>query len=102
MRRGRQAKLRSGQRLPWTRAPYGSRLDPDRPREASRVQIDPVPAAVVAQMFAWYPDPRQAVSFDAVAQRLSDAQIPTPRGGKRWNVASMRGILRSPPSMGVA
>jgi len=53
MRRGRQAKWRSGQLLPWTRAPYGSLLDPDRPRDASRVQIDPVQAAVVAQMFAW-------------------------------------------------
>src|SRR5712691_884609 len=37
MRRGRHAKLRSGQLLPWTRAPYGSLLDPDRPRDASRV-----------------------------------------------------------------
>jgi site-specific DNA recombinase len=102
MRRGRQAKLRSGQLLPWTRAPYGSLLDPDRPRDASRVQIDPVQAAVVAHMFAWYTDPGQAVSFYAVAKRLSDAHIPTPRGGKRWNVASIRGILRSPTSMGVA
>ncbi len=96
MRRGRQAKLRSGQLLPWTRAPYGSLLDPDRPREASRVQSDPVQAAVVAHMFAWYTDPGQSVSFYAVAKRLSDAQIPPPRGGKRWHVASIRGILRSP------
>ena len=50
MRRGRQAKLRSGQLLPWTRAPYGYLLDPDRPRDASRVQLAPVQAAVVAQM----------------------------------------------------
>jgi site-specific DNA recombinase len=28
MRRGRQARLRSGQLLPWTRAPYGYRLHP--------------------------------------------------------------------------
>src|SRR6266705_6348807 len=33
MRRGRQAKLRSGQLLPWTRAPYGYVLDPERPRD---------------------------------------------------------------------
>ena len=52
MRRGRQAKLRSGQLLPWTRAPYGYLLDPDRPRDASRVRLDPVQAAVVEQMFA--------------------------------------------------
>ena len=102
MRRGRQAKLRSGQLLPWTRAPYGYLLDPDRPRDVSRVQLDPVQAAVVAQMFAWYTDPGQAVSLYAVAKRLSDAQIPPPRGGKSWNVASIRGILRSPTYMGVA
>ena len=54
MRRGRQAKLRDGQLLPWTRAPYGYLLDPERPRDPSRVRIDPVQAAVVAQMFAWY------------------------------------------------
>jgi site-specific DNA recombinase len=102
MRRGRQAKLRGGQRLPGTRAPYGSLLDPERPRDPSRVRIDPVQAAVVAQMFAWYTAPQESVSLYEVAKRLSEAQIPTPRGGKRWNVASVRGILRSPASTGVA
>jgi site-specific DNA recombinase len=53
MRRGRQAKLRSGQLLPWTRAPYGYLLDSEKPRDASRVRIDPVQAAVVEQIFAW-------------------------------------------------
>ena len=102
MRRGRQAKLRSGQLLPWTRAPYGYLLDPDRPRDPSRVRIDPVQAAVVEQMFAWYTDPGQTPSLYQVAKRLSEAQIPTPRGGNRWNVASVRGILRSPTYTGVA
>src|SRR6266480_7755441 len=68
MRRGRQAKLRSGQLLPWTRAPYGSLLDPDRPRDPSRVRIDPVQAAVVEQLFAWYTDPGQTPSLYQVAQ----------------------------------
>src|SRR5216117_749836 len=102
MRRGRQAKLRSGQLLPWTRAPYGSLLDPDRPRDPSRVRIDPVQAAVVEQLFAWYTDPGQTPSLYQVAQRLSEAQMPTPRGGQRWNVTSVRGILRSPTYTGVA
>jgi site-specific DNA recombinase len=102
MRRGRQAKLRSGRLLPWTCAPYGYLLDTDRPRDPSRVQIDPVQAAVVGQLFAWYTDPREPISLYEVAKRLSEAQIPTPRGGKRWNVASVRGILRSPAYMGVA
>ena len=101
MRRGRQAKLRSGQLLPWTRAPYGYLLDSDRPRDPSRVQIDPLQAAVVAQMFAWYNDPSEPISLYEVAKRLSDVKIPTPRGGQRWNVASVRGILRSPAYMGV-
>src|SRR3989442_2019842 len=102
MRRGRQAKLRSGQLFPWTRAPYGSLLDPDRPRDPSRVRLAPIQAAVVEHMFAWYTDTSQASSLYQVAKRLSEAHIPTPRGGKRWNVASVRGILRSPTSTGVA
>ena len=102
MRRGRQAKLRGGQLLPWTRAPYGYLLDPERPRDPSRVQIDPVQAAVVEQMFAWYTDPQPPISLYEVAKRLSEVQIPTPKGGKRWNVASVRGILRSPTYTGVA
>ena len=36
MRRGRQAKLRSGTLLPWTAAPYGYILDPEHPRDPSR------------------------------------------------------------------
>ena len=102
MRRGRHATRRRGQLRPWTRAPYGSLLDPDRPREASRVRLDPVQAAVVAPMLAWSPDAGQAPSLSQVATRLSDAPMPTPRGGTRWHVASVRGLLRSPPSTGVA
>jgi site-specific DNA recombinase len=102
MRRGRQAKVRSGQLVPWTRAPYGYLLDAERPRDPSRVHLDPVQAAVVEQMFAWYGAPGQPVSLYEVAKRLSEAQLPTPRGGERWNVASVRGILRSPVYRGIA
>ena len=38
MRRGRQTKMRSGLLLPWTIAPYGYMLDPERPRDANRVR----------------------------------------------------------------
>jgi site-specific DNA recombinase len=96
MRRGRQARLRSGQLLPWTRPPYGYLVDPDRPRDPDGVRVDPVQAAVVTQMFAWYSDPRSPISLYEVAKRLSEAKIPTPTGKPRWNVASVRGILRSP------
>src|SRR3990172_11622662 len=63
MRRGRQAKLRAGSLLPWTRAPYGYILDPERPRDPGRVRIDPVKANIVRQIFAWYTDPEIPVSL---------------------------------------
>ncbi|MGH8058201.1 MAG: recombinase family protein [Candidatus Entotheonellia bacterium] len=53
MRRGRQAKLRSGQLLPWTRPPYGYLVDPNRPRDPNGVRVAPVQATVITQMFAW-------------------------------------------------
>lgn len=102
MRRGRQAKLRSGLLLPWTSAPYGYVLDPERPRDPSRVRLDPVKAEVVKQIFAWYTDLQTPATLYWVAKRLSEQRIPTPRGGPRRNVASVRGILRSPAYAGTA
>jgi site-specific DNA recombinase len=102
MRRGRQAKLRSGQLLPWTRPPYGYVLDVERPRDPSRVGLDPVKAAIVQQIFAWYTDSQSPASLYMVAKRLSDDHIPTPEGKPRWNVASIRGILRSKAYVGLA
>ena len=96
MRRGRQAKLRSGQLLPWTRAPYGYLLDPERPRDPARLRLDPVKVAVVEQIFAWYTDLQEPATLYIVAKRLSEQQIPTPTGGCRWNVATIRGMLRDP------
>ena len=102
MRRGRQAKLRSGHLLPWSVAPYGYLLDPERPRDPSRLRLDPVKAAVVTQIFAWYTDPQTPASVYLVAKRLSDDQRPTPTSRRRWNVASVRGILRNTSSAGLA
>ncbi len=102
MRRGRQAKLRGGQLLPWTRAPYGYILDAERPRDPSRVRLDPVAAAVVTQIFAWYTDAQTPTTLYGIAKRLSDEHIPTPTGRPRWNVASIRAMLRSPAYTGTA
>lgn len=38
MRRGRQQKFRAGTLLPWSRPPYGYRLNPDRPRDPTGVR----------------------------------------------------------------
>jgi site-specific DNA recombinase len=102
MRRGRQAKLRAGTLLPWTRAPYGYISDPERPRDPSRVQIDPVKAHMVEQIFAWYTDPETRVSLHWVVKQLNEQQIPPPRGGKRWNPSTVRGILHSSIYIGTA
>jgi site-specific DNA recombinase len=100
MRRGRQAKLRAGTLLPWTTAPFGYRLDPERPRRADAVRTEPGEAALVAQLFDWYLEPQATVY--RLARRLTDLGVPTPRGGPRWNTASVRGILRNPSYAGRA
>src|SRR5256884_3343377 len=86
MRRGRQARLRAGTLLPWTRPPFGYRLDPERPRQPAGVRLEPAEAALVAELFAWYLEP-QATLYQ-LAKRLTDLGIPTPTGKPRWNVAS--------------
>jgi site-specific DNA recombinase len=100
MRRGRQARLRAGTLLPWTRPPFGYRLDPERPRQAAGVRVEPSEAVLVAQLFDWYLQPRATVY--QLAKRLTDLGVATPTGKPRWNVASVRGILRNPAYAGQA
>ena len=53
MRRGRLTHLRAGQLLPWSRAPFGYHLDPDRPRDPACLHRDDAAAARVQERFAW-------------------------------------------------
>src|SRR6266700_2625236 len=100
MRRGRLARLRAGTLLPWTRPPFGCRLDPDRPRDAAAVRTEPGEAVLVAKLFDWYLEP-QATLYRLTA-RLTDLGVATPTGKPRWTVASVRGILRNPAYAGRA
>lgn len=75
MRRGRQRKLEAGLLLPWTRAPYGYRVDPDRPRDPAGVRIEESEAAVVREMFAWYAE--DSHSFCSLARLLEQRKIRT-------------------------
>src|ERR1700746_117669 len=100
MRRGRPGEPRGATLLPWTTAPFGYRLDPERPRRADAVRVDPGEGALIAQLFDWYLEP--GATIYQLAARLTDLGGPPPRGGPRWNVASVRGILRTPAYAGRA
>ena len=102
MRRGRLARLRAGQLLPWTVPLYGYQLDVERPRDPSRVRIDPITSVVVQQIFTCYSESQPPLTLYKVACHLTQAQIPTPAGRAIWNVATIRGILRNPAYTGTA
>jgi len=100
MRRGRQARLRSGQLLPWTRAPYGYRLHPQRPRDPAAVQLDPVAAVVVQELFAAYA--AGGVTLHGLAAQLTARRVPTPTGKPTWRPTTIRGLLTNPAYKGQA
>ena len=102
MRRGRNARLESGTLLPWQTAPYGYLLDAERPRDPSRVCVDPVQAAIVQQIFAWYTDGKAARSLSAIARQLAADGVPSPAGNPLWHRATVRHILRNSAYIGTA
>ena len=98
MRRGRQAKYRAGILLPWPRPPYGLRMNPDRPRDPSGIRLNEPEAAIVGEIFAYYLE--EDHSLFGLAKHLSANQIPSPRGQKHWNAATLRLILTNPAYTG--
>jgi site-specific DNA recombinase len=98
MRRGRLRKLRAGTLLPWTRPPYGYRLDPERPRDPAGVRLDEAEAAVVRDLFVWFAD--QGVPVTALVQRLDRLGIAAPRGQRNWSPSTLRGVLSNPTYVG--
>jgi site-specific DNA recombinase len=100
MRRGRLAKLRSGQLLPWVRVPFGYRTDPDRPRDPAGLRIEEYEAAIVRQMFAWYL--QRGATLGSIARRLIESGVPTPTGKSDWSRSTIRGILKNPAYIGEA
>jgi len=98
MRRGRRMKMEAGLLLPWTTPPFGYRMHPDRPRDPSGVWIEPAEAATVADMFGWYAE--EGRSLFGLAKRLQECGVCTPRGRRRWNDSTIRGILTNPTYTG--
>jgi site-specific DNA recombinase len=98
MRRGRLAKYQAGTLLPWTRPPYGLRLDPDRPRDPSGVWVEESEAAIVREIFALYI--QDNYSLQGVASHLQQQGVPTPSGKQIWSISTLRAILRQPAYLG--
>jgi site-specific DNA recombinase len=98
MRRGRQRKLQAGVLLPWTRAPYGYRLDPERPRDPAGVRVEEAEAAVVRDVYAHYLEP--GGSLAGVAKRLCALGVPTPTGKRCWHPNTIRLLLTNPAYTG--
>jgi site-specific DNA recombinase len=99
MRRGRLAKLRAGQLLPWMRVPFGYRTDPERPRDPAGLRVEEYEAAIVRQMFGWYLE--QGATLGGIARRLTEGGILTPTGKRGWSRGTVRGVLRNPAYVGV-
>jgi site-specific DNA recombinase len=99
-RRGRLAKLRVGQLLPWIHTPYGYRCDPQYPRDPARLRIEESEASVIRQMFSWYAD--EGLSIHAIAARLVQRQVPTYHGRWHWQPATVRGMLSNEVYAGTA
>jgi site-specific DNA recombinase len=100
MRRGRLAKLRSGQLLPWLRVPFGYRTDPERPRDPAGLRVEEYEAAIVRQMFAWYLE--QGTTLGTIARRLTEGGVLTPTGKMSWSRSTIRGILKNHAYVGNA
>jgi site-specific DNA recombinase len=98
MRRGRQRKLQAGLLVPWTRPPYGYRLDPERPRDPQGIRIEERESAIVQQIFSSYVE--QSTSLHRLAQSLEIEMIPAPKGQPHWSPTTLRGILRNPAYTG--
>jgi site-specific DNA recombinase len=94
MRRGRLRKLEAGLLLPWTKPPYGYRVDPERPRDPAGVRREEGEAAVAAEMFAWYAE--EGRSLFGLAQRLRRDGVAPPLVRGRWNVTTLRQMLTNP------
>jgi site-specific DNA recombinase len=98
MRRGRLMKYQAGLLLPWTKPPYGYRLNPDRPRDPTGVWLDEAEAAVVREIFAWYAN--EPSSLCGLAKHLQAQGVPTPSGKRIWSLCTLRAILRQPAYTG--
>jgi site-specific DNA recombinase len=98
LRRGRLARLRAGQLLPWIQPPFGYRVEPDRPRDPDGLQRDAFAATVVEHIFGWYVEGH--TSLCGIAKRLTESGVATPSGTIGWATSTLRNVLQNPTYTG--
>ena len=83
-RRGRLAKARRGEFMPWAYQTYGLRYIPKQPGRSPQVEIEPAEAEVVRLMFGWLIE--EQMTARQITKRLNEQAIPT-KTGKKHGVA---------------
>lgn len=98
MRRGREAKLKAGLILPWTKPPYGYKVDPQKPRDPAGLRRDEVEAVIVKEIFCFYLT--HSTTLFGLQKYLAERKIASPSGQKTWGLATLKGILTNPAYTG--
>jgi len=99
-RRGKRHSAQRGAVSVFSAAPYGYRYLRKTADTPARFEILPDEAAVVERIFTWVAQAR--CSIREVCRRLEKQGIPTRGGKRRWDPATVRGLLRNPAYRGQA
>ncbi len=100
-RRGRRFSARQGRISVLGHAPYGYRYISKHEGDGeARYDIVPEEARLMRDLFAWVG--LEGLTLQAVVRRLAEQGVPTRKGLGRWDVATVRGLLRNPAYHGEA
>jgi site-specific DNA recombinase len=99
-RRGRRFAARQGRVSVLGHAPYGYRYVPKEKHADAQYQIVLEEARVVKQMFEWVG--LQGLSLRQAALRLTEQEVVTAKGNRRWDQSTVAGILKNPAYKGAA
>lgn len=99
-RRGKLFKARSGSVTVLSNAPYGYRYLPQSEEGSASYQVSLNEAGVVRTIFRSVVD--EHLHPRAIARKLTEHGVPTPRGGEKWSPSTVFNILGNPAYMGKA